>query len=269
MNRIEEKFSSLKSERRAAFIPYIAAGDPDIETTKKLVIALEESGADIVELGVPFSDPIADGPTIQKASERALKKNINLRLILQMVKELRPKLDIHMPIVLMSYYNPILKYGLKEFAADAVESGVDGAIVPDLPPEEAEPLLEAAQKCDLATIFLVAPTSTPERMKLIASVSRGFIYCVSVTGVTGARSSLSEHISPMIQELRKHTDKPIGVGFGVSNPGQAAQVARSADAVIVGSSIVNVIEKNLDHPDKMIVEVKSFAKSLADAVRSV
>jgi tryptophan synthase alpha chain len=265
MNRIEEKFKKLKSEQRAAFIPYITAGDPSIEVTKKLFIALEESGADIIELGVPFSDPIADGPTVQKASERALKTGINLKSILELVKDLRQRSEL--PIALLTYYNTLLKYGIEAFSADAVEAGVDGVIVADLPPEEAEPIIEAAKKCDLATIFLVAPTSTPERMALIASVSSGFIYCVSVTGVTGARSSLSEYIYPMIAELRKHTDKPIGVGFGVSNTEQAKHVARLADAVIVGSAIINVIERNLNSQDWIVAEVKSFAKSLAAAIR--
>jgi len=247
-------------------MPYVCAGDPNPELTPKLFLTLEEAGADLIELGVPFSDPIADGPTIQRASERALAHNISLQEILEIVASLRPETDI--PIALMSYYNPIFRMGEETFCKAAQAAGVDGVIVPDLPPEQAEPLLEVAPKYNLATIFLVAPTSPPERMQLISSVSTGFIYCVSVTGVTGARAMLSDEIAPMIAELRNHTDKPLSVGFGVSTPDQATQVAQIADGVIVGSAIVNVIEANMDNEAKLLTAVKQFASDLAAGVKS-
>ena len=246
-------------------MPYLCAGDPTPELTSKLLLTLVEAGADLIELGVPFSDPIADGPTIQRASERALTHNISLQQILEIVASIRPETDI--PIAIMSYYNPIFRMGEAAFCKAAQAAGVDGLIVPDLPPEQAKPLLEVAPKYNLATIFLAAPTSPPERMRLIAAVSTGFIYCVSVTGVTGARAMLSDEIAPMITELRKHTDKPISVGFGVSTSEQATQVAQVADGVIVGSAIVNVVEEHIDDEAKLLTAVKQFASNLADGVK--
>ena len=265
MNRIEAKFEQLRAEGRSAFMPYICAGDPSHEISRKLLLTLEEAGADLIELGVPFSDPIADGPTIQKASERALVDKISLREILDMVETLRQETQI--PIALMTYYNPIFRMGEVEFCAAAHRAGVDGVIIPDLPPEEASTLLEVAPAHDLATIFLASPTSSPERMRLIASVSTGFIYCVSVTGVTGARTSLSEEVQPMIIELKKQTQKPICVGFGVSTSEQANAVARLADGVIVGSAIINVMEKHLGDKAAILSSVKGFAEELAAGVR--
>lgn len=266
MNRIDKKFQELRCQDTGAFMPYLCAGDPTPELTAKLLLTLETAGADLIELGVPFSDPIADGPTVQRASERALAHSISLQQILEIVENLRPQTEI--PIALMSYYNPIFRMGEKAFCKAAQAAGVDGLIVPDLPPEQAQPLLEVAPKYNLATIFLVAPTSPPERMQLIASVSTGFIYCVSVTGVTGARATLSDEIAPMITELRKHTDKPISVGFGVSTPEQAKQVADIADGVIVGSAIINVIEENMDDETKLLTAVKQFASDLASGVKA-
>ena len=266
MNRINKKFQELRDRGARAFMPYVCAGDPTPELTVKLLLTLEAAGADLIELGVPFSDPIADGPTVQRASERALTHNISLQQILEMVTTLRTQTDI--PIALMSYYNPIFRMGEEAFCEAAQAAGVDGLIVPDLPPEQAKPLLEIAPRYDLATIFLVAPTSPPERMKLIASVSTGFIYCVSVTGVTGARAMLSDEIAPMITELRKHTDKPISVGFGVSTPEQATQVAQIADGAIVGSAIINVVEENMDDEAKLLAAVKQFASDLAAGVKA-
>lgn len=265
MNRIDKKFQALRQQNTRAFMPYLCAGDPTPELTTKLLLTLEEAGADLIELGVPFSDPIADGPTIQRASGRALKHRISLQQILEMVKTLRQQTDI--PIALMSYYNPIFSMGESVFCKAAQDAGVDGVIVPDLPPEEARPLLDVALQYNLATIFLVAPTSPPERMQSIASVSTGFIYCVSVTGVTGARGTLSGEVAPMITELRKHTDKPISVGFGVSTPEQAKQVVEIADGVIVGSAIVNVVEENMDDETKLLAAVKEFASELAAGVK--
>ena len=266
MNRIDKKFQELREQGTSAFMPYVCAGDPNPELTPKLLLTLEEAGADLIELGVPFSDPIADGPTVQRASERALKHNISLQQILEIVASVRKATDI--PIALMSYYNPIFRMDEEAFCKAAQAAGVDGLIVPDLPPEQAKPLLEVAPRYDLATIFLVAPTSPPERMQLIASVSTGFIYCVSVTGVTGARAMLSDEVAPMIAELRKHTDKPIGVGFGVSTSEQATQVAQVADGVIVGSAIINVYEKHIDDEAKLLAAVKQFASDLAAGVKA-
>lgn len=264
-NRINHKFQQLQSRGTPAFMPYLCAGDPTPELTSKLLLTLEEAGADLIELGVPFSDPIADGPTVQRASERALTHGISLQQILAQVATLRQQTDI--PIALMSYYNPIFRMGEETFCQAAQEAGVDGVIVPDLPLEQAEPLLAVAPKHNLATIFLVAPTSPPARMQRIASASTGFIYCVSLTGVTGARATLSEEVAPMIAELRKHTDKPISVGFGVSTPAQAAQAAQVADGVIVGSAILNVIEEHQDDEAALLSAVKGFASELAVGVR--
>ena len=266
MNRIDQKFQELRHQNASAFMPYLCAGDPTPELTSKLLLTLEAAGADLIELGVPFSDPIADGPTIQRASERALAHSISLQQILDIVRSLRAQTDI--PIALMGYYNPIFRMGEEAFCKAAQDAGVDGVIVPDLPPEQAQPLLEVAPKYNLATIFLVAPTSPPERMQLIASVSTGFIYCVSVTGVTGARAMLSDEIAPMITELRNHTDKPISVGFGVSTPEQAKQVAGIADGVVVGSAIIDVIEENMDDETKLLTAVKQFASDLAAGVKA-
>ena len=266
MNRIDKKFQELRQQGESAFMPYLCAGDPTTELTEKLLLILEEAGADLIELGVPFSDPIADGPTIQRASERALKHSISLQQILDLVRELRQQTDI--PIALMSYYNPIFSMGESAFCQAAQDAGVDGVIVPDLPPEEAQQLLKVAPQHNLATIFLVAPTSPPERMQSIASVSTGFIYCVSLTGVTGARTTLSDEVAPMIAELRKHTDKPISVGFGVSTPEQAKQVAEVADGVIVGSAIINVVEEHINDEAKLLTAVKQFASDLAAGTKS-
>ena len=266
MNRIDAKFQELREQGANAFMPYVCAGDPNPELTPKLFLTLEEAGADLIELGVPFSDPIADGPTIQRASKRALAHNISLQEILEIVTSLRKETEI--PIALMSYYNPIFRMGEEAFCKAAQAVGVDGLIVPDLPPEQAEPLLEIAPRYDLATIFLVAPTSPPERMQLIASVSTGFIYCVSVTGVTGARAMLSDEVASTIAELRKHTDKPISVGFGISTPEQATQVSQVADGAVVASAIIDVYEKHLNDEAKLLAAVKEFASALAAGVKA-
>ena len=262
-SRIEEKFKKLKEANQKALIPFITAGDPDLDTTKRLVIEMERAGADIIELGVPFSDPIADGPAIQKASYRSLKSGTTLKKIIGIVKELRRTTEI--PLVLMTYYNPVFKYGISEFVRDATDAGVDGIIVPDLPPEEGEGIIEEGKRHNLNTIFLLAPTSTKERIKMVASVSTGFIYYVSLTGVTGARESLPETVEASVNKIRKATDKPIAVGFGISTAEQAKRIASFADGVIVGSAIVNVIEKNLDKPD-LIETVSGFVKDLKSGI---
>jgi len=226
MRRIEEKFDELKGKKEKALIAFISAGDPDIDTTKSLVLEMERRGADIIELGVPFSDPLADGPVIQKSYLRALKGKTSLKKIIKMVKELRRKTSV--PIVLMSSYNPVLRYGEEMFVNDAVISGIDGIIIPDLPPEESDNLCELSEKKGLNAIFLLAPTSDEERMKLICGRSRGFIYYISVTGITGARKSMSGDIGRMVKKIKKFTDLPVAVGFGVSTPGQAENIAKHA-----------------------------------------
>ena len=262
-SRIEEKFKKLKEANQKALIPFITAGDPDLDTTKRLVIEMERAGADIIELGVPFSDPIADGPAIQKASYRSLKSGTTLKKIIGIVKELRRTTEI--PLVLMTYYNPVFKYGISEFVRDASDAGVDGIIIPDLPPEEGEGIIEEGKRHNLNTIFLLAPTSTKERIKIVASASTGFIYYVSLTGVTGARKSLPETVEASVNKIRKATDKPIAVGFGISTAEQAKRIASFADGVIVGSAIVNVIEKNIDKPD-LIEKVSGFVKDLKSGI---
>lgn len=264
MNRIDRKFKELRGRKKKAFIAYICAGDPDLPTTRKLVLALDKAGVDIIELGIPFSDPLADGPTIQKASQRALKKRVNLPAIFSLVRSLRK--DTEIPLVLMGYYNPIYHYGEAGFVKDARRSGADGVIVPDLSPEGAGELLKACQEHDFDPIFLVAPTSTRERIRLIAQKSKGFIYYVSLTGVTGARKTLPACIKEHIIAVKRITKKPVCVGFGVSSPAQVKQLSRFCDGVIVGSAIINKIEKNLSCRSRIPKEVAKFTKTLTKGV---
>ncbi len=259
MNRIEETFSSLKAADRKALVPYIMAGDPDLETTVALVAELDRRGADLVELGVPFSDPIADGPTIQRAALRALDQGTTLRGIVDTVGSIRAHSSI--PIVLMTYYNPVLAYGIEELCRDAARAGVDGLIVPDLPPEEGTVLSAACQRHGLTVVFLVAPTSTADRIELVSRHTTGFVYCVSLTGVTGARGELADGVDEFMAQVRSHTVRPLGLGFGISSPEQAHEAARLADGVIVGSAIINVMEKHAGAPD-MIRLVGEYVTSL-------
>lgn len=242
MNRIERKFRELKSNGRKALITFITAGDPDLEMTFNLVLEMERRGADIVELGVPFSDPLADGTTIQRASQRALNNKIKLKDILKLVYKLRQKTEI--PIILMSYLNPVYKYGWEEFARMCRKTGVDGIIIPDLVPEEAEDWLKVARHYKLSTIFLAAPTSPLERIKKIANKSTGFLYYVSLTGVTGARDRLNSRVIESLKAIKSITDRPVACGFGISNPEQARKVSRYSDGVIVGSAIIDLIERS-------------------------
>lgn len=260
MNRIDKKFKELRENNKKAFIAYICAGDPDINTTENLVEALGFAGTDIIELGVPFSDPLADGLTIQAASQRALKKHINLSKIFSLVKKIREKSQI--PIILMGYYNPILKYGVNEFIKDALANGADGAIVPDLPVEEAADFIKQAKKKKFATIFLVSPTSTKNKMKEIAKKSTGFVYYVSLTGVTGARESLPSKIKQDVKTLKRFTKKPVCVGFGISKPQQVKDITAFADGVIIGSAIIKQIEANLGNKSKIFSSVTKLVKKL-------
>lgn len=242
MNRIDQKFKELNKRKKKAFIAFITAGDPSLAVTEQLVLALEKAGADIVELGVPFSDPLADGPTIQASSQRALQKGVSLNKILNLVASIRRKSKI--PIALMTYYNPVFHFGEREFINKAKQAGVDGIIVPDLPAEEAGGLIKLAKKSDIATIFFIAPTTTTKRIKQIVKKSTGFIYYVSLTGVTGARRELPKEIVSHVRLVKRLTRTPVCVGFGVSTPVQVKAISRFADGVIVGSAIVNEIAKN-------------------------
>jgi tryptophan synthase alpha chain len=259
VTRIEKKFAQLNAEGRKAFIPYITTGDPSIETTLELVLALEKAGADVIELGVPFSDPIADGPVIQRATERALHNGVTLQKVLGQGKLIRNKSEI--PLVLFSYFNPLLNHGLDKLAQDAVAAGFDGVLASDLPVEESQVFVKTMRASGLNTIFLVAPTSSRERMKAIAETSTGFLYAVSRTGVTGERQELPDDLRDFLRTLRTFTKSPIAVGFGISRPEHLQAVWQEADGAVVGSSIVKKVEEYIGNP-KLASEVGAFAKWL-------
>ncbi|MCD6319319.1 MAG: tryptophan synthase subunit alpha [Candidatus Desulfofervidaceae bacterium] len=262
MKIITQVFKKTKKQNRRVLIPFITAGDPNLETTKKLILTIAQNGGDILELGVPFSDPLADGPTIQVASQRALKNGVKLADILALVKDVRSQTD--MPIVLMGYYNPFFQYGLEHLAQDAAKAGVNGFIIPDLPIEEADEWLKYSRAHHLDTIFLIAPTTPSTRARKIAQKSSGFIYYVSVTGVTGARSDLPEDLIQNLKQLRQITSRPIGVGFGIASPEHVKRLVPYADGIIVGSAIVRIIEKTKDS-DEACLKVGEFVRSLAQA----
>lgn len=254
MNRIEKIFKELNTKNKKAFIPYIMAGDPSLEKTMDTVLMFERCGADIVELGVPFTDPLADGPTIQRAAERALEAGVTLKRVIALVKELRNHSAI--PLLLMTYYNPVFKYGEEGFIKDAVHAGIDGVIIPDLPPDEAAGLLGVARRAGFATIFLLAPTSTEDRIRKVGKASRGFIYYVSMTGITGSRLSLDGSFSGSVQHIRRTTGKPVAVGFGVSTPEEAGAVSEISDGVIVGSAIVKRLHDSPETLESFILELR-------------
>jgi len=259
-NRIELKFKELRKKGHKALITYITAGDPNLDLTYELVLEMERKGADIIELGVPFSDPLADGPIIQAASERALKSGTSLTKVLNLVKGLRHSTQI--PLALLSYYNPIYKYGVTQFVKEASFVGVDGVIIPDLPPEEANELKHEANSKNLATIFLLAPTSTSKRIRLISQASTGFIYYVSLTGITGMRKELETSLGESLRQIRLLTNKPIGVGFGISTKEHVAKVTSMADAAIVGSAIVNLMAKH-QKKTNLVKIIGNFVANLA------
>lgn len=259
MNRIEKKFKELKKRHEKAFIAFIMAGDPTIGVTKKLIFELQAKGADIIELGVPFSDPLADGPTIQRASERALKKKVNIDLVCGLVKSVRLKTDI--PIAFLTYYNLIHHYGLERFVQKAKSSGVDGVIIPDLPPEESQRLRRIAKKKNFSMVHLAAPTSSKKRLKKIADASTGFIYYVSLTGTTGVRKKLPKEIFSSLKKIKRITKKPVCVGFGISRGEQIKAISRTSDGVIVGSAIIKVIERNQRAKD-LVKKVGKFVGGL-------
>jgi tryptophan synthase alpha chain len=256
MTRIEKLFIQLKSEGRKGFIPYITAGDPDLNVTFELILALEKSGADIIELGVPFSDPIADGPVIQRATERALRNGVSLQKVLELGARIRKQSEI--PLVLFSYFNPLLNHGLEKLALEAVNAGFDGVLASDLTIEESGAFVRIMRSAGLNTIFLAAPTSSPERMKRIAESSNGFLYAVSRTGVTGEQENLANDLKQFLQTLRSYSASPIAVGFGISRPEHVQAVWQEADAAIVGSSIVKEIEQHIGKAD-LVEKVATFA----------
>jgi tryptophan synthase alpha chain len=260
VSRIEKRFDQIGAENRKALVAFITAGDPDLAATRRHFEIIEQNGADIIELGVPFSDPLADGPVIQASSQRALKGGVTLKKIIALVAEIRKTSDL--PIVLMSSFNPVFVYGLEAFVADAVAAGVDGVILPDLPPEEAGEFRALAEPAGLDTIFLLAPTSTQERVAMVAEQSRGFIYYVSLTGTTGMKGALSEALGGKVACIKQVARQPVLVGFGISGPEQACQAAALSDGVIIGSAIVRIIEQNADaavreqHVGRFVADVK-------------
>jgi tryptophan synthase alpha chain len=260
-NRIDDCFARLRAEKHKGFIPYICAGDPSLEKTLDLVQALEKGGADIIELGIPFSDPLADGIVNQLAAQRALVGGATVRGVLDCVREIRRNSEI--PIVLYTYLNPIFQFGFDKFHRDAEAAGVDGLLILDLPPEEDVDL--AAE--NMIHVRLIAPTTSPERMKKIAAKARGFLYYVSREGVTGEQKTISSSLGETVGQLRKITSLPIAVGFGISNPEQAREVSRSADAVVVGSAIVDLIAKH-GKGSELIERVSVFARGIEEAIRS-
>jgi tryptophan synthase alpha chain len=264
--RIARKFAQLRASNESALIPFIVAGDPDLERTRLLVTEFEAHGADLIELGVPFSDPMADGPANQRAAARGLAAGATLPAILALVGEVRKQSQI--PIILFGYYNPIFHYGCERLCADASQAGVDGLLVIDLPPEEAQELAQPARAQGLDLIYVLAPTTPLDRSRKVASSATGFLYYVSVIGVTGARVALASDLERNIAALREITDLPIGVGFGISTAEQARDVARFADAVVVGSAISQLIERNAAS-ERIVAAVAEFVSGLKQAMRGM
>jgi tryptophan synthase alpha chain len=263
--RISDMFERCRSKGRKAFIAYLTAGDPNPEATTALVLALERGGADLIELGVPFSDPIADGPVIQRASDRALRAGIKLPRILGTVREVRQQSQI--PILLFSYLNPLFRYGFEKLASDAAHAGVDGVLLTDLCVEEADEPVRKLRKQNLDTVFLAAPTSTPQRLRLVAEHSSGFIYLVSRTGVTGEQASLSDMAAPLARSMRHLTELPLAIGFGISTPEQVAEIATIADGVVVGSALVRQIEMHA-HDGDIAAQLEMFTRRLTAPLRA-
>jgi tryptophan synthase alpha chain len=242
VTRIGERFARSRKEGRTAFVAYLTAGDPSIERTVRAAEELDAAGVDVLELGVPFSDPLADGPVIQRASERALRRGTTLARVLDAVRAIRKKTEI--PLLLFSYLNPILQYGVDRLAGEGRAAGLDGVLVTDLPPEEADGWLSAARKAELDTVFLAAPTSPDERLRRVAEASRGFVYAISRMGVTGERQSLSDDARPLVARLKRHTEEPVAIGFGISTPEQFKAAGEVADGVVVGSALVRFLEES-------------------------
>lgn len=261
MGRIEQMFERTRAAGRIALMPYLAVGYPTVDATVALAPALAAAGADFFELGVPYSDPLADGATIQRATHAALANGVTPALCLEVAARVRESVDV--PLLLMSYYNPIARYGEEEFARAAARAGVDGFIVPDLPPEEADQFAEACARHGLDLIYLVAPSSTNERLDMVARVARGFVYCVSLAGVTGARSQLADGLTDYLDRVRDHVDVPLAVGFGISRPEHVAVVAHHADGAIVASALIDLLDSL--PPEEQIAGAAAYVAELAQA----
>ena len=268
MSRLKEKFATLKNNQRTALVPFITAGDPQPSVTVNLLHDMVKAGADILELGIPFSDPMAEGPVIQAACERALVHNVSLTDVLGMVKEFRQQ-DSETPIVLMGYLNPVEVMGYETFARSASAAGADGVILVDLPPEEGEDLVAALRSHNIDPIFLLAPTSTDERMETICAMASGFVYYVSLKGVTGAAHLDVQSVVEKVTQIRGHTEIPVGVGFGIRDAESAAQVARVADAVVVGSAVVNRVAENQHDAAKISQDVCDLLSSMRQAMDAI
>jgi len=265
MNRIEQRFGTLGAAGRCALVTYVTAGDPDATTTLDIMHALVQGGADVIELGVPFSDPMADGPVIQRASERALEHGMSLHGVIDIVRRFRER-DAETPVVLMGYLNPIEAMGYERFATDAAHAGVDGVLIVDVPPEEARTLNAYLLERRLDQIFLIAPNSSAERIAGVCEFARGFVYYVSVKGVTGGKNVDAEEVGRHIAEFRRRLPLPIGIGFGIKSAEAAAAVAMAGDAVIVGSAIIEIVEREADDPATMCRTIETFVSSLRSAL---
>ncbi len=258
MSRIPETFQRCAAENRTALMPYLTVGYPDLATSEQILLAMVEAGADLIEVGTPFSDPLADGSTVQRTSQVSLEHGTRLRDCVALVERVRAA-GVTIPLMLMGYYNPIVKYGVEQYVTDCAAVGVDGFIVPDLPIEESHRLHTAAQEHDLDLIFMVAPTTNDERLDQVSNLGTGFVYCVAVTGVTGARGTMSATLAPYMQRVREHTDQPLAVGFGISSPEAVNQVGTMADGAIVGSALIDYMD---EHPDHMPAAAARFVRYL-------
>ena len=271
VSRITNRFDLLEKKGESGLVTFLTAGDPDFETSLQILQKLPASGADIIELGMPFSDPMADGPAIQASSQRALKAGINLKKVFSIVEIFRTE-DVETPIVLMGYYNPIYIYGIERFVSDAEAAGVDGLIVVDLPPEEPE-MLKIIENSRIQFIYLITPTTKDERLPKVIKHASGFIYYVSVTGITGTKTASSEHVESALSRIRRYTDLPIAVGFGIKTPEQAKKIAEYADAAVVGSALVSRVEDNLDTNGKptsgCVTAVLDFVGQISEGIRLI
>ncbi len=269
-SRIDERFQALKRQGRGGLVTFITAGDPDLDTCREILLGLPAAGADLIELGMPFSDPMADGPVIQASSQRALRRGATLARTLDLVEEFR-RADAETPIILMGYYNPIYIFGVQPFLTRAKAAGVDGLIIVDLPPEEEAELCLPAREAGIDFIFLAAPTTGEERLQRVLERASGFVYYVSVTGITGTKSATDKEVTVAVERLRRHTDLPLAVGFGIKTADQAAAVARVADAAVVGSALVTTVADNLDGDGTarpgLAAAAHAFVGALADGVR--
>jgi tryptophan synthase alpha chain len=256
MTRIRGRFERLHKEGRKGFVAFVTAGDPSLERTVEIALEMDRAGVDVLELGVPFSDPLADGPVIQRSSQRALERGVALKDVLEVVRRIRQRSE--MPIVLFGYFNPFLRFGLEKAVAAAREAGVDGSLVTDLPPEEAAEWLAVSRRHDLDTVFLAAPTSPPERLRAVVEASRGFVYAVSRTGVTGERDAISADAAPLVTAVKRGTNLPVALGFGIAQPAQVKAAAQVADAVVVGTALVRFLE---EQPNGDVAEKIRWLKS--------